>query len=167
MRIGAELRDSERVETITSPYDGSAVAEVCVASATDVDDAIAAAAAAFDTMRRMPSHVRATILERTAVALRKNEDEIATTMARESGMNGVVASARELPAIKSALGSDTVVVTPGIRLPDAAKDDQTRVVTPEAAIRDGADYIVVGRPIIAAPDPVAACRDISARVQSV
>jgi orotidine-5'-phosphate decarboxylase len=58
-----------------------------------------------------------------------------------------------------------VVVTPGIRLPDAGKDDQTRVVTPEKAIADGADYIVVGRPIIAAADPVAACRAVVDRMQ--
>ena len=55
-------------------------------------------------------------------------------------------------------------MTPGIRLPDAGKDDQTRVVTPEAAIADGADYIVVGRPIIAAPDPAAAAATILERM---
>jgi orotidine-5'-phosphate decarboxylase len=77
-------------------------------------------------------------------------------MARDAGMTGVVASARELAMIKERVGDDCVVVTPGIRLPDAGSDDQTRVVTPEKAIGDGADYIVVGRPIIAAPDPAAA-----------
>ena len=87
-------------------------------------------------------------------------------VAREGNMSGVVASAKELPAIKRAMGSDFVVVTPGIRLPDAKQDDQTRVVTPEQAIRDGADYLVVGRPIIAAKDPVAACHDVLARMQS-
>jgi orotidine-5'-phosphate decarboxylase len=86
-------------------------------------------------------------------------------IAREGGMTGVVASAQELPAIKRELGGDFVVVTPGIRLPDAQKDDQTRVVTPEQAIRDGADYLVVGRPIIAAPDPAAACREVLARMK--
>ena len=86
-------------------------------------------------------------------------------IAREGGMTGVVASAQELPAIKRAMGREFVVVTPGIRLPDAGKDDQTRVVTPEQAIGDGADYLVVGRPIIAARDPVAACRDVLARMK--
>jgi orotidine-5'-phosphate decarboxylase len=84
--------------------------------------------------------------------------------ARGAGMSGVVASARELPAIKRALGPECVVVTPGIRLPESGRDDQTRVVTPEQAIRDGADYLVVGRPIVAAKDPAAACRDIVARM---
>ena len=86
-------------------------------------------------------------------------------VAREGGMNGVVASAQELPAIKRSLGRDFVVVTPGIRLPDAKQDDQTRVVTPEQAIRDGADYLVVGRPIIAAKDPAAACAEVLARMK--
>jgi len=87
-------------------------------------------------------------------------------VAREGKMSGVVASAQELPAIRRAMGTDFVVVTPGIRLPDAKQDDQTRVVTPEQAVRDGADYIVVGRPIIAAKDPVAACNDVLARMAS-
>jgi orotidine-5'-phosphate decarboxylase len=87
-------------------------------------------------------------------------------VAKEGRMSGVVASAQELPAIKQALGRDFIVVTPGIRLPDARKDDQTRVVTPEQAVRDGADYLVVGRPIIGAKDPVAACREVLERMQS-
>ncbi len=87
-------------------------------------------------------------------------------VALEGRMSGVVASAQELPAIRAAMGKGFVVVTPGIRLPDATKDDQTRVVTPDQAIRDGADYLVVGRPIIAAKDPVAACRDVLSRMQS-
>jgi len=87
-------------------------------------------------------------------------------VAKEGRMSGVVASAQELPAIKQAMGRDFIVVTPGIRLPDAKKDDQTRVVTPEQAVRDGADYLVVGRPIIGARDPVAACREVLERMQS-
>jgi orotidine-5'-phosphate decarboxylase len=87
-------------------------------------------------------------------------------IAHEGNMSGVVASAQELPAIRAAMGRDFVVVTPGIRLPDAKQDDQTRVVTPEQAVRDGADYLVVGRPIIAAKDPVAACNDVLARMTS-
>jgi orotidine-5'-phosphate decarboxylase len=85
--------------------------------------------------------------------------------AKRAGMDGVVASARELRLVKSELGRDFKVVTPGIRLPDAAlQDDQVRVVTPERAIADGADFIVVGRPIIAAPDPAGACRSILERM---
>jgi orotidine-5'-phosphate decarboxylase len=86
--------------------------------------------------------------------------------ARRAGMTGVVASARELPLIKKELGSDFIVVTPGIRLPEKSPpDDQVRVVTPERAVADGADFIVVGRPIIAAADPPQTCREILDRMR--
>ena len=98
-------------------------------------------------------------LEESVLALAK--------IAQAAGMNGVVASAQELPVIKHALGRDFIVVTPGIRLPGASKDDQTRVVTPEQAIKDGADYIVVGRPITAAKDPLAVCDEILRRMADV
>ena len=98
-------------------------------------------------------------LEESVLALAK--------IAQAAGMNGVVASAQELPIIKHALGRDFIVVTPGIRLPGASKDDQTRVVTPEQAIKDGADYIVVGRPITAAKDPLAACDEVLRRMADV
>lgn len=81
-------------------------------------------------------------------------------LAHEAGLDGVVASAREALDIKSRMGPKFSVVTPGIRLADGSIDDQTRVVTPKQAVEAGADYLVVGRPIIAAPDPVAACRRI-------
>jgi orotidine-5'-phosphate decarboxylase len=101
-------------------------------------------------------------------ASRNSAEEMVLSLAgtaQRAGMTGVVASARELRLIKDALGEDFKVVTPGIRLPDKnAKDDQVRVVTPERAVADGADWIVVGRPIIAAPDPVAACREILDRM---
>jgi orotidine-5'-phosphate decarboxylase len=104
----------------------------------------------------------------TLFASRNSAEEMVLSLAgtaQRAGMTGVVASARELRLIKDALGEDFKVVTPGIRLPDKnAKDDQVRVVTPERAVADGADWIVVGRPIIAAPDPVAACREILERM---
>jgi orotidine-5'-phosphate decarboxylase len=88
--------------------------------------------------------------------------------ARESGLDGVVASAQELPLLKGRFGSSFTVVTPGIRLAgEGGADDQTRIVTPEQAVGGGADYIVVGRPIIAAPDPVAACRLFCEKIRSV
>lgn len=86
-------------------------------------------------------------------------------LAKRSGAHGVVASARELRLIKDAVGDEFPVVTPGIRLPDqSGTDDQVRVVTPEQAITDGADYIVVGRPIIAANDPAGAAQTILTRM---
>jgi orotidine-5'-phosphate decarboxylase len=79
--------------------------------------------------------------------------------ARAAGLDGCVASAHEIGPLRLALGPRWVIVTPGIR-PAERTDDQARTATPEAAIRAGADYLVVGRPITAVPDPGAAARAI-------
>lgn len=76
--------------------------------------------------------------------------------ARKAGLDGVVCSPLESQIVKSCCGSDFVTVTPGIRFADAASDDQVRITTPARAREIGSDYIVVGRPITAAADPVAA-----------
>ncbi len=77
-------------------------------------------------------------------------------LAKASGVAGVVASGLEARSVRLAVGARFAIVTPGIRFPDNATGDQARVTTPEAAIADGADYLVVARPIIAAADPRAA-----------
>ena len=76
--------------------------------------------------------------------------------AAESGLDGVVCSPHEAARVKEVCGKDFVTVTPGIRFADSAADDQVRIMTPEKAKMAGSDYIVVGRPITAAEDPVAA-----------
>lgn len=76
------------------------------------------------------------------------------TLAKEAGMDGVVASPQEISMIKTNLGSDFLVVTPGIRPSWVLPDDQMRTSTPKQALRDGADYIVMGRGILAQEDPV-------------
>lgn len=76
--------------------------------------------------------------------------------AREAGLDGVVCSPLEAGTVKAACGDGFLAVTPGIRFADAAADDQVRITTPARARETGSDYIVVGRPITAAPDPVAA-----------
>ena len=81
-------------------------------------------------------------------------------LARASGMDGVVCSAQEAPLLRRAAGDDFVLVTPGIRLPTDAKADQSRVVTPADAVRLGAHYLVIGRPITAAKDPAATLESI-------
>ena len=76
--------------------------------------------------------------------------------AQEAGLDGVVCSPLEAAMVKEACGSSFLTVTPGIRFADAAKDDQVRITTPARAREIGSDFIVVGRPITAADDPVAA-----------
>ena len=76
--------------------------------------------------------------------------------AREAGLDGVVCSPLEAAMVKEACGEAFLTVTPGIRFADAAADDQVRITTPARAREIGSDYIVVGRPITAAEDPVAA-----------
>lgn len=76
--------------------------------------------------------------------------------AREAGLDGVVCSPLEAAMVKDACGEAFLAVTPGIRFADAAADDQVRITTPARAREIGSDYIVVGRPITAAEDPVAA-----------
>ena len=87
-------------------------------------------------------------------------------LAVDSGLTGLVCSPLEIAPLRSALGANVVLVTPGIRPREARADDQTRVMTPGQAARAGANYLVVGRPIFQAPDPVAAARAILAELAS-
>jgi len=85
------------------------------------------------------------------------------------GCHGVVCSGREVAIIKKEFGDDLLIVAPGIRplWGEVSQDDQARIVTPQRAVRDGADYIVVGRPIRDAPDPAAAAQRIAEDIASV
>ena len=86
-------------------------------------------------------------------------------LAQEAGMDGIVASALEASWVRSQVGDDFMIVTPGIRPAGADRGDQSRVATPTDAIRAGADYLVVGRPITQAADPAAALAAVIEEVE--
>lgn len=82
-------------------------------------------------------------------------------LAKESGLDGVVCSAQEAKKLKAELGEDFKLVTPGIRPAGSDAGDQKRIMTPKQAIDDGSDYLVVGRPITQAADPVSVLKEIN------
>ena len=81
-------------------------------------------------------------------------------LARDSGLDGVVCSAQEAPMLRRQYGNDFCLVTPGIRPANAAANDQSRIMTPRAALENGSSYLVIGRPITQAPDPLSALQEI-------
>lgn len=97
------------------------------------------------------------------------EDSVLTLarLTKSAGLDGVVASPREAAAIRQACGPDFLIVTPGVRPAGSAVNDQTRIATPAAAIRNGASHIVVGRPIRMADDPQIAAAAIIAEMAGV
>ena len=86
------------------------------------------------------------------------------SLAQESGLDGVVCSAQEAKQLKQKLGGDFQLITPGIRLRNSEKGDQSRVMTPVDAIIAGANYLVVGRPITKAIDPLAVIDSINKEI---
>ncbi|MEE9613428.1 MAG: orotidine-5'-phosphate decarboxylase [Thermodesulfobacteriota bacterium] len=109
-------------------------------------------------------------LEEVAPRLRLPEALVLhrANLANEAGCAGIVCSGLEVKLVKEAFGPDFIAVTPGIRFSEEKedkKDDQKRVVSPYEAVRDGADYIVVGRPIRQAPDPREAAERVAKEIQ--
>jgi orotidine-5'-phosphate decarboxylase len=94
------------------------------------------------------------------------EDAVArlARLAQSCGLDGVVCSPQEAAALRRQCGKDFLLVTPGTRPADSGQDDQQRVATPREAVAAGADYLVIGRPITRAPDPIAALRAIHAEI---
>lgn len=148
-----------------------------VLSALDVDMCNVHAAGTVDMMRAAleglsrpdgsrPILIAVTQLTSTSEERMRKELLISSSMvdtivqyarnAQEAGLDGVVCSPLEAAIVKEACGQSFVAVTPGIRFADSAADDQVRITTPAKAREIGSDYIVVGRPITAAPDPVLA-----------
>lgn len=87
-----------------------------------------------------------------------------SNMVKDAGLDGVVCSARESAMLRAKLGNDFCLVTPGIRPATAASDDQSRVMTPRAAIQAGSSYLVIGRPITQAADPLVALQNINKEI---
>ena len=86
------------------------------------------------------------------------------TMARDSGLDGVVCSAQEAALLRKQFGNEFCLVTPGIRPAHASLDDQSRVMTPHAALQAGSSYLVIGRPITQAANPLQALLDINQEI---
>ena len=100
-----------------------------------------------------------------AIGFSRTTDEQALDLAKlthQAGLDGIVCSALDLPKIRGELPRKFLTVVPGIRPADAAVQDQKRVVTPKQALTDGADILVIGRPITGASDPARAAQDILA-----
>lgn len=87
-------------------------------------------------------------------------------LAKQSGLDGVVCSAQEAASLKAACGQGFKLVTPGIRPAGSDVGDQQRIVTPEQAVANGSDYLVIGRPITQAEDPIAVLKAINKRIQA-
>lgn len=128
-----------------------------------------AAREALDGFQHPPLLIAVTVLtslgaeELKELGHTESPDQLVLRLAaltRSAGLDGVVCSAQEAAALKKANGDDFVLVTPGIRPAGSSKDDQNRVMTPEAALAAGSDYLVIGRPITAAPDPLMALAEI-------
>jgi orotidine-5'-phosphate decarboxylase len=106
-------------------------------------------------------------LKRLGVELKVADQVVRLALlTKEAGMDGVVASPQEVADIREACGRRFVIVTPGIRPANGARNDQQRVMTPAEAVRAGVDYIVVGRPILEAKDPVGAVRAIVGEMET-
>lgn len=88
-------------------------------------------------------------------------------LAQQAGLDGVVCSPREVAGLRAARGGDFLLVTPGIRPHSAQADDQRRVMTPAEAIGQGASYLVIGRPVTAAPDPMQALLTIESEIAAL
>lgn len=106
--------------------------------------------------------INQSILENEIGIARSVEEQVVNwaLLAKESGLNGVVASPKEIRAIRQACGPELVIITPGVRPAWAAVNDQKRVMTPKEAVEAGASFLVVGRPITGAADQVEAAKMI-------
>lgn len=137
---------------------------------------LAAARDSLDKYRKRPLLIAVTVLTSMSdtdlrqIGIQKPVAEQVHDLVRlaaTSGLDGVVCSAQEASSLRKELDRDFILVTPGIRPAGSARDDQQRIMTPAEAIRAGSDYLVVGRPITRAADPVRVLREISEEINNV
>ena len=130
---------------------------------------LAAARAALDGVANPPELLAVTVLtsmdqeQLSAIGLERSpadQVELLARMGLEAGIRGFVTSPQEVAALRALAGPEAVLVIPGIRPAGGAADDQKRVATPAQALRQGASFLVVGRPITQAPDPAEAAEAI-------
>jgi orotidine-5'-phosphate decarboxylase len=135
-----------------------------------------AARAAVDSSGHRPLLIGVTVLtsltsaDLSDIGVSENATDHVVRLARlaeSSGLDGVVCSPQEVAMLRQGLGDRFVLVTPGIRPAGAANDDQRRIMTPSQAIRAGSDFLVIGRPITQAPDPLQALLDIEKEMNAV
>ena len=134
---------------------------------------LAAARAAVDSSKHQPKLIAVTMLtsmvqeDLTELGINETPAEVVlrlSTLARDSGLDGVVCSAMEVSLLRKHFGTEFCLVTPGIRQSIDSKDDQSRVMTPQAALQAGSSYLVIGRPITQAKDPLQALLDINQEI---
>ncbi len=132
-----------------------------------------AANEALDKTTHKPLLIAVTVLtsmsqeDLTELGINKPVEEqvmMLANLAKSSGLNGVVCSAKEASSLKAELGKEFCLVTPGIRPANSSSDDQKRIMTPAEAIDAGSHYLVIGRPITKADDPLAALESINASI---
>jgi orotidine-5'-phosphate decarboxylase len=139
-------------------------------------DMLLAAREALEKRQQRPLLVAVTILtsldrvDLYGIGLHGMLEENVLRLARLShncGLDGIVCSPHEIVQVRRAAGSDFKLVTPGVRPADSSQDDQKRIMAPEEALKLGADYLVIGRPVTAASEPLQALLDIEASIEGV
>ncbi|MBW1810536.1 MAG: orotidine-5'-phosphate decarboxylase [Deltaproteobacteria bacterium] len=134
-----------------------------------------AATAAAQESQKKPAIIAVTVLTSLSdpdlvdLGIKGSPEEVVQRLAGlalESGVDGLVNSPREVARLRSRFGKKPLLITPGVRPAGSAADDQTRIATPQRAVADGADYLVIGRPITKAADPAEAVARIVAEMES-
>lgn len=161
-RIFLDLKFHDIPNTISEAIEsagnlGIQMTNIHACGGTDMMRAAAKAAMVFPHMKL----IAVTVLTSSSMDSEQARREVVhrATMARDAGLDGVVCSVHEVSDVKHACGDDFLTVTPGIRWGEHAINDQKRIADPTMAMQQGADYIVVGRPIIQALDPRAAAME--------